>query len=206
MVLLVAAPAKCQPGDRPRQHIDQTDGTFEVEFTAKPDLSVPEKDEPTFHFMVYADVTDPAGETRSANRGVNVGYTAMSASIAADEWLTEGQPVKMTIATQTLDGEGQSAEGSVKIYRLKQPETVHHAGLSGPVFMPRPVQRGIGGAGNSVQDSRPRSGPVESQFLGTGRGRGRGGVPYGCGGQGNVDLQTRSRTLPRDAGHPGPFP
>jgi hypothetical protein len=48
-------------------------GTFQVEFTAKPDLTVPEADEPTFRFTVHADVTD-TGETRSAQRGVNVGY------------------------------------------------------------------------------------------------------------------------------------
>ena len=41
-------------------------GSFKIEFTAKPDISVPEKDEPTFHFAVYADVTDTTGETRSA--------------------------------------------------------------------------------------------------------------------------------------------
>jgi hypothetical protein len=28
----------------------------------KPDLSVPEKDEPTFVFTIYADVTDGAGK------------------------------------------------------------------------------------------------------------------------------------------------
>ena len=36
----------------------EADGSFTVTFTAKPDLSVPEKDDPHFHFTVYADVTD----------------------------------------------------------------------------------------------------------------------------------------------------
>ena len=121
--------------------ITQSDGTFQVEFVARPDLSVSEQDEPTFHYAVYADVTDTAGETRSANRSVNVGYTALAASMTAEEWLTEKQPVKIAISTQTLDGEGQRAEGAVKVYRLKQPESVHRASLSGS-FFPVPVRKG----------------------------------------------------------------
>ena len=49
--------------------------------------------------------------------------------------------MKIAISTQTLDGEGQAAEGSVKVYRLKQPESVHRASLSG-TFFPAPVRKG----------------------------------------------------------------
>ncbi|NDG39803.1 MAG: hypothetical protein EBY28_10565, partial [Betaproteobacteria bacterium] len=69
------------------------DGTFAVEFPAKPDRSVTEKDEPTFSFTVHADVTDTTGETRTAQRGVNIGYTALKASLSADEWQTATKPV-----------------------------------------------------------------------------------------------------------------
>jgi uncharacterized protein YfaS (alpha-2-macroglobulin family) len=105
------------------------DGSFAVEFTAKPDLSVPEKDEPIFHFTVYADVTDTTGETRSDQLTTRVGYTALQATLSADDWQTVDQPVQIRIQTSTLDGEGQQAEGSLKIYRLKAPETVHRARL-----------------------------------------------------------------------------
>src|SRR5208283_1680493 len=44
----------------------ETDGTFSITFAAKPDEKVPEKDEPVFEFRITADVTDTAGETRSA--------------------------------------------------------------------------------------------------------------------------------------------
>src|SRR5208283_3900872 len=50
-----------------------TDGSFKIEFSAKPDPKVPEKDEPTFVFQINADVTDSAGETRSADRAIRVG-------------------------------------------------------------------------------------------------------------------------------------
>jgi len=107
------------------------DGSFTVKFVAKPDLSVAEKDEPIFHFRVYADVTDTTGETRSADQTVAVGYTALQATLTADEWQTVDKPVELSIRTTTLDGEGQVAEGVVKIYRLKPPENVQRASLTG---------------------------------------------------------------------------
>ncbi|MGA2067189.1 MAG: alpha-2-macroglobulin family protein [Thermoguttaceae bacterium] len=116
------------------------DGTFTVEFTAHPDPSVSEKDEPIFHYTAYADVTDTAGETRSGQRTVNVGYTALAAKLSTAEWLTDAKPVEITVATTTLDGEGQKADVQVKVYRLKQPEKVHRASLDGHVFRPIPVR------------------------------------------------------------------
>ena len=100
------------------------DGSFSIAFTARPDRSVPEKDEPTFNFMVHADVTDTTGETRSASRGLNAGYTALQATLAAAEWQETGKPVEVTVRTATLDGEGQSARGRVQVFALKQPDRV----------------------------------------------------------------------------------
>ena len=107
------------------------DGVFSIEFNAKPDPSVSEKDEASFRFSIYADVTDTTGETRSAQRVVNVGFVALSAVISADEWQTEAKPVVLTIRTTTLDGEPQVAEGKVKIHRLKEPAQVQRASLGG---------------------------------------------------------------------------
>ena len=103
----------------------QTDGSFKIEFTARPDLEVAEKDEPTFYYSITTDVTDSAGETRSADRGVLVGYTALVATLQADEWQTTDKAVELNITTKTLDGEPQTAEGNVKIYELQSPEKVH---------------------------------------------------------------------------------
>jgi uncharacterized protein YfaS (alpha-2-macroglobulin family) len=63
-----------------------TDGTFKIEFAARPDPKVPEKNEPTFVFQINADVTDSAGETRSADHAIRVGYTALEAMISANDW------------------------------------------------------------------------------------------------------------------------
>ncbi|MBG29730.1 MAG: hypothetical protein CMI31_06990 [Opitutae bacterium] len=107
------------------------DGSFEVEFMAKPDLSVPEKDEPTFSYTVHADVIDTTGETRSGDRSVNVGYVALQASLSAADWQTADNPVKVSLKTTSLDGEGRIAEGSLKVHRLKEPESVQRAKLGG---------------------------------------------------------------------------
>ncbi len=143
--------------------VTAADGTFAIEFTAKPDLSVPEKDEPTFHFEITADVTDTSGETRSASRGVAVGYTALQASLAANDWQTDGKPVQITIATQSLDGEGQKAEGSLKVYALRQPETVQRAEILS-ANRPRPLSRPIVRRGKGVQAILPQPEPDPSNI------------------------------------------
>jgi uncharacterized protein YfaS (alpha-2-macroglobulin family) len=123
--------------------VTEADGGFVVQFVAKPDLSVPEADEPTFHYTVHADITDSTGETRSGSKSVNVGYTALQANLSAPEWLTAKDPVKVTVSTQTLDGEPQGAKGTVKIYRLKSPPGVERPDVLGrPDNRPLPRARG----------------------------------------------------------------
>jgi hypothetical protein len=100
------------------------DGSFKIQFDAKPDLSVPEESEPTFRYTVYADVTDTTGETRSSQQTVAVGYTAMSATVTADSWLTTDAPAELTIRTTTLDGQPLPSDGTLKVHALLQPEKV----------------------------------------------------------------------------------
>lgn len=112
-------------------------GAFQVQFNAKPDPAVDEKSEASFNFHIYADVTDTAGETRSADRGVNVGFVALRANISADDWQTATNAVALNLLTTTLDGEPQKAEGALKIVRLKDPAQVQRARLPG---MPWPAR------------------------------------------------------------------
>ncbi|SVD33829.1 uncharacterized protein METZ01_LOCUS386683, partial [marine metagenome] len=58
-------------------------------------------------------------------------FVALQASLSAEDWQTEGNPVKVTLKTTSLDGEGRIAEGSLKIHRLKEPESVQRAKLGG---------------------------------------------------------------------------
>ncbi|RMG40994.1 MAG: hypothetical protein D6725_02230 [Planctomycetota bacterium] len=100
------------------------DGTFTIRFVAKPDPSVSEEEEPVFHFAVTAEVTDISGETRSDSRTVAVGYTALQASLQIAEWQTVREPVKISIHTSSLDSEPQPAEGTLRVFALRQPEKV----------------------------------------------------------------------------------
>ncbi len=134
-------------------------GTFDIEFTAKPDASVPQESEPTFRYTIYADVTDTTGETRSDQHTVNVGYTALSATMSSGQWLTDNEPVSIQIRTSTLDGEGQKASGVVKIYRVVQPEEITRSPLSGRYYRWQP------GEDPQPDPTNPNSWPVGEVVL-----------------------------------------
>jgi hypothetical protein len=114
--------------------VTEADGSFAIQFTAKPDLSMAESDEPVFEFIVYADVTDLTGETRSDQHTFRAGYTALQASILAEAWQTPDQPVQLTIQTQSLDGEGEPASGTLRIHSLKQPDKVIRGELAASYY------------------------------------------------------------------------
>ena len=100
------------------------DGSFDLTFVARPDATVSRESEPTFEYRIYADVTDTTGETRSDNRTVRLGYTALAASMTAGDWLISEEAIEIKINTTTLDGEGSPAKGTLQVYSLKQPNRV----------------------------------------------------------------------------------
>jgi hypothetical protein len=112
-------------------------GTFEITFTARPDASVPAESEPTFHYSIHADVTDTAGETRSSQRSVRIGYTELSATLTSNDWLTDKEKIEIRVSTTTLDGAGQQASGMVRIHAVEQPPSVTRAPLSRNDYWPR---------------------------------------------------------------------
>jgi len=135
------------------------EGSFDIQFAARPDLSVDEQSEPTFQFVVHADVTDTTGETRSAQQSVNVGYTALAATLAASEWQVDDAPAEITVRTTTLDGEGQKAEGVLKIFALQQPAQVVRPPLS-PGYHPWVIARGGKDQAPPPDPSNPNAWPV----------------------------------------------
>ena len=114
------------------------DGSFVMEFVARPDLSIPAAQEPSFVFAVHVDVTDSAGETRSADRDVRVGYTAMTAAMEAGEWQTASKPVGIEIHTATLDDQPQAARGTIRVLALQPPPAVVRAPLAHAGYRPGP--------------------------------------------------------------------
>jgi hypothetical protein len=123
----------------------ETDGSFKIEFTAKADPKVPESDEPTFVYQVNADVTDSAGETRSAEQSVRIGYTALEATLSAADWQVAAAPVEIAVNARTLDQEPQVAEGRVLVYDLRAPARPQPAPLQ-PGQLTRFLSRSRGAA------------------------------------------------------------
>ncbi|HOT75368.1 MAG TPA: alpha-2-macroglobulin family protein [Candidatus Wallbacteria bacterium] len=110
------------------------DGKFKIKFNAAADEKISRGEDPTFDFRVYADVTDSAGETRSADASVKLGYKAMEAVLSAGEWQTSDKAVSIAVQTNTLDGAELDSEGAVEIYSLKQPSKPVKAELNPEYF------------------------------------------------------------------------
>ena len=137
------------------------DGKFTVDFPAKPDRSVPVESLPVFTYRVIADVTDPSGETRVADRAVRAGYAPLQAEVKAEAWQAtgpDGAPaeVTITVSTQSLDDEPRAATGTLTIHRLVQPEQPLRGDLLEPfaVARPRPAARPAPGGKRGAKPGR----------------------------------------------------
>ena len=173
-----------------------TDGSFKIEFTAKPDPKVLEKDEPTFEFQVFADVTDSAGETRSADRSVRVGYTTLKPWRGRTNGRPADKAVELKIGVKTLDVEPQAAEGSVKIYELQPPEKVQRAPLSGGLLYARSQPGDGNGEGTDLSD--PNNWPLGQSGAGT-------PLRHGHQWRGEIVVHARRGSLSRGFGDAGSF-
>ncbi|MFM8398622.1 MAG: MG2 domain-containing protein, partial [Pirellula sp.] len=100
------------------------DGSFQIEFIARPDRSVPEDDLPIFQYEIVADVTDTTGETRTGSQSVSVGYVTAQANLIANQWQTDQKPVEIEVKTSSLDGQEIASAGQIKIYKITQPAMV----------------------------------------------------------------------------------
>jgi uncharacterized protein YfaS (alpha-2-macroglobulin family) len=114
--------------------LTDAEGKFQITFTAYPDNSIPRADDPTFIYTVHADVTDSAGETRSGQADVRVGYRSMDLNIAGPSAWDAGKDVKLTVAAATLNGVPLAASGKITLHRTE-----------GPARPVRPVLSGWGG-------------------------------------------------------------
>jgi hypothetical protein len=96
------------------------EGKFKVKFAAIPDLKVDPKLDPAFDYVVYADITDLNGETRSGQKNVSVSYKSLLLSADVPERMPADSLNKIWIRTTNNNGEFEPALVSVKISRLKE--------------------------------------------------------------------------------------
>ncbi len=102
-----------------------TKGNFKVKFKAVPDKKYLPSENPTFTFTVYADVIDSTGETRSSSEYVRLGYFALTADLSVPGIAEQGKPIKLDVATKTLNGINTPTKGKIRVFSLKQPKKTH---------------------------------------------------------------------------------
>ncbi len=104
-------------------------GGYSISFKALPDPNVPRKNEPTYIYTVYADVTDMNGETHSTQTNVYVGYKMLNLNLSVDDKLEQDSLKPFKISTTNLNGVDEAAKGNVSVYKLKQPTKVFRSRL-----------------------------------------------------------------------------
>ncbi|MCP4135596.1 MAG: hypothetical protein GY754_31800, partial [bacterium] len=97
-------------------------GKYEITFKAIPDESLLKKNKPAFRYMVYADITDINGETRSSTKTVTIGYTALMLRMhIAGELDRDKGRYAYSINSTNLSGEFAAAAGKIAVYKLREP-------------------------------------------------------------------------------------
>lgn len=96
------------------------DGKYTVEFTAIPDLKIDKKLDPLFDYVIYADITDINGETRSGEQSVTVGYKSLliKSNIPSSQLIDSIRT--WPIRSENMNGQFEPASLSVKVVRLKE--------------------------------------------------------------------------------------
>jgi uncharacterized protein YfaS (alpha-2-macroglobulin family) len=101
----------------------KADGTFDITFTALPDLSIDPKLDPSFTYTIEAVVTDINGEVRDATTTVSVGYKALVINLQTGSGLMQhtDSTVQVKVTTTNLNGEPEPGKVNLTITALKSP-------------------------------------------------------------------------------------
>ena len=166
--LLVAATEHGHAGNRPRHGDHRRRWHVHLRFHRPSPISrFPRRrrSEVLLRGLDRRDRLRPAKRVRLSH-SVIVGYTALDAAVSAEEWQTADKSVELTITTKTLDGEGQKAEGTIKVYELRQPKQVKRPELSGMNYVQPMPRLSKGAAKGAMPAPRPDPGNMSSWPLG----------------------------------------
>lgn len=98
------------------------DGTFKINFNAIPDPDEYEDTDPLYTFLIYADVTDISGETRSAQTSLNISNKALLLEADMSPELNIKDIKPFTVRATNLAGKNVPASINVELYKLKEGE------------------------------------------------------------------------------------
>ena len=98
------------------------DGTFELSFLAEadPPSGALERQATRYDYKVHANVTDPGGETRFAERSISLGFVAVELQIEADRIVSIATPV-ISVKRLSLGGAALSGSSRYRVERLAGP-------------------------------------------------------------------------------------
>ena len=101
----------------------RADGSFEIEFTAKPEPFVSKEMNPIFDFEVSAEVTDNSGETRSGQTQLRLGYQSLFLNIEAGPLVMDSVGILNEIQIRTTNSmrSFESAKIQLSIFRIETP-------------------------------------------------------------------------------------
>jgi hypothetical protein len=116
----------------PRQEIEiahgetitDENGKFVISFAALPDNNLPASSHPIFHYQITADVTDLAGETRSANNSISVGYESLQLKLEVPEMVFADSLRKVTVSAMNMNDSFQAAQVNLNVYKLSAPNKI----------------------------------------------------------------------------------
>lgn len=119
-------------------------GNFELEFSLDPDPAVNKKNDPTFSYRIVADITDEAGETRSAGYYLQAAYRSLDLQLNVPASVDVNSDTLLYITASNLAGKAQATDVNVEIVKLEQPTGGRMARLWGKadtVLIPETVFR-----------------------------------------------------------------
>ncbi len=114
----VSAPLQVAHGET----TTDAEGKFMVSFAAIPDKTLSQDHDPVFDYVVYADVTDGSGETRSARQTVSAGYKAIALKVRLPEKVEKDSIRALNVRTENMNGKFLPAEVTLTARKLT-PET-----------------------------------------------------------------------------------
>jgi hypothetical protein len=98
--------------------LTNAEGKFMISFEAIPDRKTDKKLDPVFDYMIYADVTDTNGETRSANTTVSAGFKSLLIKADIPATIPADSLKSLSIRTENMNGEIVASDVTVKMIRL----------------------------------------------------------------------------------------
>lgn len=100
------------------------DGTYQIKFTPMADEKLKgDNSSITYNYNIKVDITNEGGETQSANKNIEIGFSSIRATLQLDqEFYTSNQSPKLSIKRTDLRGNGINGNGSWKLTLLKNPK------------------------------------------------------------------------------------